>query len=370
MLLRWLLVFPALIGGLAAAALGQTPGTSYSKPGQPASAPAKRLIRPDIPLDVQARQAAQRAIPYLQKHGIAWIKERKCLSCHYAGYMLWSLRDAGQRGFTLDQNKLAESLNWALTQSKDHGVEGAAQMLIARDRSDRSEKTAKRIEALRDAIINGQNKQGFWIPGGQLPAQKRPLSETTQVSTMLCVLGLDSLGPTNARALACRDRALAWLKRTPPNGNKPAVSSEWYAARLLIEKEFGAAKQVEPLQAKILAAQQTDGGWGWLWADKSDAFGTGLSVYALSRTGVPNSHPAIQKAWRFLIETQTEDGSWVVNGTKKSTKGRPHPFSSFWGSTWAVLGLSHSLPAAATPASAAPSSAGVSAEANARSSQR
>ena len=70
-----------------------------------------------------------------------------------------------------------------------------------------------------------------------------------------------------------------------------------------------------------------------------------MSVYALSQSGVPRSHPAIQKAWRFLIETQTDNGSWIVNGTKNSTKSKPHPFSGFWGSTWALLGLSHSLPA-------------------------
>ena len=27
------------------------------------------------------------------------------------------------------------------------------------------------------------------------------------------------------------------------------------------------------------------------------------------------------------------------------SKDKPHPFSSFWGSTWALLGLCHSLPA-------------------------
>ena len=161
---------------------------------------------------------------------------------------------------------------------------------------------------------------------------------------MLCVLGLDSLDQPSQEAIACRDKGLMWLKRTPPNGQNPPVSSEWYATRLLIEKRFGDPKQVEAVREKILAAQQPDGGWGWLRADKSDAFGTGVSVYALSQVGIPNSHPAIQKAWRFLIETQTGDGSWIVNGTKNGTKDKPHPFSSFWGSTWALLGLCHSLP--------------------------
>jgi hypothetical protein len=315
-------------------------------PDYAAPAPPARSVRTDIPLDAQARQTAERAIPFIQQNGMAWIKERRCLSCHYAGYMLWSLRDAGQRGFTVDQVKLAESANWGMSQSDQNGFgfEGAAEMLLARDRSDQGETTRQRIESLRDIIMSGQAEAGFWSPGGQLPAQKRPLSETTQVSTMLCVLALDSLDKPNGEAIASRDEGLTWLKQTPPNRKSPAVSSEWYALRLVIEKKFGDPKQVEALRDKILSAQHSDGGWGWLWADKSDAFGTGVSVYALSQVGEPSSDAAIQKAWRFLIETQTDNGSWIVNGTKKGTKDKPHPFSSFWGSTWALLGLSHSLP--------------------------
>jgi squalene-hopene/tetraprenyl-beta-curcumene cyclase len=323
-----------------------TPSQSAVKDVKPAvHAPAKRAIRTDVPLEVQARETAERAIPFVEKKGTAWIKDRKCLACHYSGYMLWSLRDATQRGFAIDKDKLAESTNWAIGQVRDYGHEGAAQMLIARDRSDRSDETIKQIARLRDEIIKGQEKDGFWKAGGQLPDQKRPVSETTQVSTMLCVLGLDALDEPNEKAIESRDRALKWLKATPPNGKNPAVSSEWYAVRMLIEKKFGDPKEVESLRDTILAAQQSDGGWGWLWADKSDAFGTGVSIYALSQVGVPSSHPAIQKAWKFLIETQTDDGSWVVHGTKNGTKNAPHPFSGYWGSTWALLGLSHSLPA-------------------------
>lgn len=328
-------------------------GATPANPPAASTEQTKRSIRSDVPLADQARQAAERAIPYIEKDGATWINDRKCLACHYVGYMVWSFHDAGERGFPIDKSKLAEWTDWSFNHAVGQGAEGPAQVLLARDRTDTSEKTLKLIDALRDAIIKGQESEGFWKPGGQLPAQKRPLSETTQVSTMWCLLALDSLDPPNEKAIESRDKALTWLNKTPPNGDDAATSSEWYAARLLIEKKFGGPVQVEALRDRILAAQQADGGWGWLWADRSDAFGTGLSLYALTQVGVPSSHPAIQQAWAFLIETQTENGSWIVHGTKTATKDQPHPFSGFWGSTWALLGLSHSLIDSAMPAATA-----------------
>ena len=209
------------------------------------------------------------------------------------------------------------------------------------------------LEALRDLIVKRQKKDGSWVPGGRLPALKRPFSETTQVSTMLCLLGLATIPEPSEGLIKGRDLALAWLDKTPPNGKDPAVSGEWYTMRLLVDKRLAGGKQVDALRDKILAAQRPDGGWGWLWSDPSDAFGTGLALYALAESGLPSTDPAVERAWKFLIETQTDAGSWLVNGTKKDTKDKPHPFSSFWGSTWALLGLSKTLPDSAMTAAAA-----------------
>jgi len=164
-LLRSLIAGAALVGCCAPALAQETPRL-YQK--SPPAASARRSVPTDIPLDAQARLTAERAIPFIEKSGTAWIKERNCLACHYAGYMLWSLRDASQRGLAIDKGKLAESTDWAICQSDVHGFgyEGAAQMLIARDRSDLSENTVERIDAMRDVIIKGQYsaKQGCPIP--------------------------------------------------------------------------------------------------------------------------------------------------------------------------------------------------------------
>jgi squalene-hopene/tetraprenyl-beta-curcumene cyclase len=94
----------------------------------------------------------------------------------------------------------------------------------------------------------------------------------------------------------------------------------------------------------ILKHQRDDGGWGWLTADESDGFGTGVALYALARDGLAADQPAIVQGRRFLIETQPAAGSWPVKGTKKDKAKKVEPTATYWGTCWAVIGLAETLP--------------------------
>ena len=78
--------------------------------------------------------------------------------------------------------------------------------------------------------------------------------------------------------------------------------------------------------------------------EKSDALGTGMSAYTLLRAGVDFDDVTIKRAQRFLIDTQRDDGSWAVKGTKANKKDRIEETAVYWGTTWAVIGLVESLP--------------------------
>src|ERR1700704_764214 len=72
-------------------------------------------VRADDPApvnDAAVRDAVSRSLPFLEKEGVAWMKDRHCMSCHHVPLLLWSHRSAQARGFMVDSQKLAEWDEW------------------------------------------------------------------------------------------------------------------------------------------------------------------------------------------------------------------------------------------------------------------
>ncbi len=124
----------------------------------------------------------------------------------------------------------------------------------------------------------------------------------------------------------------------------PGKSSEWYVAKLLLAVQADDTEEVAKRVSELRSQQRDDGGWGWLIGDESDALATGMSLYALRESGVARDDTAIMDATRFLVDSQQPDGSWKVRGTKENKKKRVEETASYWGTTWAVLGMLRVLP--------------------------
>src|SRR6195256_680773 len=62
--------------------------------------------------DTAVRDAVSRSLPFLEKEGVTWMKDRGCMSCHHVPFLLWSHRSAQAQGFTVDSQKLAEWDEW------------------------------------------------------------------------------------------------------------------------------------------------------------------------------------------------------------------------------------------------------------------
>jgi len=286
----------------------------------------------------QIRAAVQRSIPYIQKKGEWWIEKKNCVSCHRVNNMVWSLGEARHSGFEVSA-KLDEWLAWATKRSlakNDKGnivglgnKEGVAQLLLGAKRTEVNAPQRKELAAL---LLDGQQENGSWKPGGQLPSQKRPKAETATVSTMWITLALIENG--DAKSTAATEKATRYITKSPPG-----KSIEWHAARLLLALAQDAHTARDQALETIRKRQQPDGGWAWLLGDQSDALGTGLALYALTRAGLSADNASIQRAQDFLVTTQRKDGSWAVKGTKANKQNSVQETAVYWGTTWASLGL-------------------------------
>src|SRR4029079_5957797 len=107
----------------------------------------------------------------------------------------------------------------------------------------------------------------------------------------------------------------------------------------------------------LAARQRADGGWSQRDEMTSDAYATGLAMYALRESGArtaPDSQ--MQKAAKYLLSTQRADGSWYVRS--RSPKFQPYFEGGFpygqdqWISSmaprWATAALAASQEATAT----------------------
>jgi prenyltransferase beta subunit len=213
-----------------------------------------------------------------------------------------------------------------------------AQLLLGSSlRDSKVNRPAWFVEYVSD-LAKAQQAGGSWKSGGQLPSQKRPKRETQEVSTMWVLLALDAADMSDDARSAVLQKARAWL-----GDQTSGQSTEWWATRLMFERRLGRVDKTDQVRQQLLNRQRPDGGWGWLCSDESDALGTGIALFALAGDKSKTSDAAISKARQFLIEKQTDNGSWPVRGTKQTTKDKVQPTAVYWGTCWAVIGLCESL---------------------------
>lgn len=283
---------------------------------------------------------AAKALDYLTEEGTRWMNQRGCVSCHQIPAMLWSLHDAAAAGLPVAKASLDQWTQWSIqpvnfvkpAQKSDLDVQktlsGNIDTLAALLLAIPQTQTAPWRETFVEHLCTQQNDDGSWNPCGQLPLQKRSKRETAQATTLWVTAALLKHQADGFDL----DAALTFADAGPEK-----ESTEWYATRLLVAR-LHQPDQSSIYRDQLLQRQNQDGGWGWLCEESSDALATGIALYALA---VSQSHAPleIQRAHRFLADTQTDSGSWIVPGTKRSAKGKPTETANYWGTAWAVVGL-------------------------------
>jgi hypothetical protein len=200
----------------------------------------------------------------------------------------------------------------------------------------------RETDAVTSCLMGLQKPDGSWEGGDTRPplAGRNPL-----VYTALAVRGLKVYSPPGRQqeTTARIARARAFLQTTAADDTQAEVF------RLLgLVWAGGSSTEVSNQAKRLLALQNSNGGWSQLPTMTPDAYATGQALYALRVSGAAPSSDALRKGAQYLLRTQLEDGTWYVRSRAIGFQpyvdsGFPHgpdQFISAAATSWAVIGLS------------------------------
>ncbi|HLK61433.1 MAG TPA: ankyrin repeat domain-containing protein [Chthonomonadaceae bacterium] len=328
------------------------------KPGDAGSQAANAVLTSE-----QTGPAVERSLTAVQTAMKTFASRVQCISCHHQGLGMMALGTAQQHGYTVDRALVGSYLQHM---GEDAQKSGPFVHMALHDAN-----VAKTIPAVDMGdfpigggyIVNGLIAQGVPTnPGLQEMAQflcmqqapdghwgygmeRGPMQSSYLTTTALVLRILRAYGPAEGEAQSadCYARAKKWLLTTPtPN-------MEDKSSRLFGLKLAGAntEERAKPLQ-ELLAAQRPDGGWAQVASSGSDAYATGMALYALHVGGeLSTNDPAYQRGVQYLLRTQDEDGSWYVKKRVNPANifidaGFPHgesQYISFAATCWATMAL-------------------------------
>jgi hypothetical protein len=315
-----------------------------------AALPAAALAEGPRPRAGDAGAAIERGLGFLVKDALAWRNKHKCVSCHHAALVVWSMQEARQRGRAVDERVMSDLTKWVAEAGDGKtGVprpKGVPQALNAKavwlalslgavPKPNATVQTG--LKLLQGTVKSDQTETGAWAAW---PETRPPIfGKSDDSMTALATLALlPAAASGDAGAKVARDKGIKWLAETKTDGDPQSV-----AMRLVLWKKMHRpAQEWQPLARMIKERQNPDGGWSQAKDMTSDAWATGQALYALAHAGIKPDAPVIRRAHAFLIKTQRADGSWPMTSRPLKAGGQGStsliPITGA-GSAWAVLGL-------------------------------
>ena len=318
--------------------------------GHAVEAPA--ALQPVAERKLDLRGAIGRSLALLQSGSTEYFKQSGCVGCHHQSLAGVAVASARKNGYHIDEAAAAEqirvvkselmSAREALLQNVFISVDGIAyEMLML---SELGYPADELTDAIVSLIASQQAPDGSW---SGFPIVRPPLEDSEYVSTAMAARALARY-PIPARKAEFEERVAKsrqWLLRAQPE--RPYERS----FQLLGLKWSGAApKEIEHVASEVKRLQRPDGGWPQLPDLSSDAFATGVALYALRQAGSSPKDDAYRRGVRFLLLSQRDDGSWLVRS--RAPKVQPYFQSGFphnhdqWisaaATAWAAAALSES----------------------------
>ena len=196
-------------------------------------------------------------------------------------------------------------------------------------------------------LVSQQARNGRWFMSAlaRPPIGEGPIAVTAYAIRSLKVYAPPGRAAEMSERIA---RATAWLAAETP------VTTEDRNMKLFGLMWAGrSAAERATLAKQILAKQRADGGWAQNDHLQSDAYATGVSLFALVEAGgITPEHAAYKKGTAYLLSNQRPDGSWYVKS--RAVKFQPYLDGGFpyehdqWISSmatgWAAAALALALP--------------------------
>jgi ankyrin repeat protein len=262
------------------------------------------------------RAAVERSLPLLQDVGVSFVRQTGCVSCHHNSLVSMAVAAARAHGFAVDgqaartQTELVATYleSWRERTTLNGFIAGTQDtvcyLLVGLGADHYPPNPATDAQAL--LLKRRQAPDGHW----PILTIRPPIESNDIAVTALSMRALQLFAPPSRRAEFARavDRARTWLTHAP------AVDTEERALRLLGLFWAGAPTDVRAAAARdLLAAQRDDGGWAQTSTMPTDAYATGQALVALRESGtIAPDAGAYRKGLEYLLRTQIDDGSWVV----------------------------------------------------------
>jgi squalene cyclase len=267
------------------------------------------------------RVAIEKGLRRLDKGAANYVQKRQCFSCHHQATTVSALTSAGKRGFKIDPARLPEQLAFTLKAYtskkaeilKGRGIPGgnteAAYALFTLEQA--GHKPDETTALLVGYLLKRQRPDGSW----PALAKRPPLEGSSFTNNALTLAALKTYGlqtdKTNTESWKKVEQAAAkgkaWLLAHSPKDTEDKM----YRLRGLVAAGAD-PKEIEAARAQLTKEQNADGSWSQLPGLKGDAYATAGVLLALRAAGVAPQEGVYQKAVKFLLRTQKEDGSWLV----------------------------------------------------------
>lgn len=315
-----------------------------------APAESKPAVRPAGLEKKNLRRAVESAVALLQSSTGEYFKQSGCVGCHHQNLAGAAVAQARKNGFHIDETADAEhrhvttvnlaSDRPAMLEGLFISVDALSYMLF--QMSQQGYPADENTDATVALIASQQTPDGNWLG---FPIVRPPLEDREIVRTALAVRALREYAiPARKADFDARiAKARRWLEQTE--------------ARLPHERSFrllglvwsGADRgRIDSAAAAVRADQREDGGWPQLSTLASDAYATGVALYALRQAGLAADDAIYDRGAGFLLSTQLPGGSWHV--ASRAPKLQPYFQSGFphdhdqWisaaATAWAVTALS------------------------------